>query len=143
LFRAQSDRKSLQVRRLRRASHSVSESQLRSRLCDVLEHGLDERGFLGELARVSRQFVYVEVPCEVHWRTTFDSLQKTLKQSGHINAYTPETFGLTLETSGLQVAQLELFDHDLALYRFESSFLRGAEKHAPKIDTRDQPDDRG
>ena len=99
--------------------------------------------FLGELARVSRQFVYVEVPCEVHWRTTFDSLQKTLKQSGHINAYTPETFGLTLETSGLQVAQLELFDHDLALYRFESSFLRGAEKHAPKIDTRDQPDDRG
>ena len=80
----------------------------------VLEHVLDERGFLAELSRVARFLVYVEVPCEIHMRTNFKSLQRTLA-IGHVNAYTPETFALTLETSGLRVMRLGLFEQDLPL----------------------------
>jgi SAM-dependent methyltransferase len=75
----------------------------------VLEHVLDERGFLSELKRVSKMFIVVEVPCELHLRTTYQTLQTTLN-IGHINAYTPESFALTLETSGLTVARIETFE---------------------------------
>lgn len=83
----------------------------------VLEHVLDERGFLAELRRVSKRYVYVEVPCELHFRTSYKSLQTTL-EVGHINSYTPESFALTLETSGLAVRRLELLDHSYAVYRY-------------------------
>jgi SAM-dependent methyltransferase len=86
----------------------------------VLEHVLDERGFLGELARVSRLLVYVEVPCEVHMRTSFKSLQQSLA-IGHINAYTPETFALKLETSGLCVTRLGLFEDNIRLGHLQFS----------------------
>ncbi|MGY4330325.1 SAM-dependent methyltransferase [Bradyrhizobium sp. LB7.2] len=80
----------------------------------VLEHVIDERGFLGELRRASSRFVYVEVPCELHLRASHQSLQNTLN-IGHINSYTPDSFVLTLETSGLRVLHLDLFDHSLAI----------------------------
>jgi ubiquinone/menaquinone biosynthesis C-methylase UbiE len=83
----------------------------------VLEHVLDERGFLSELRRVSRAQVYLEVPCELGLRASRRSLQKTL-DIGHINSYTPESFALTIETCGLIVRQLKVFDHSFALYRF-------------------------
>jgi SAM-dependent methyltransferase len=85
----------------------------------VLEHVTDERGFLHELRRVSRTYVYVEVPCELHLRTSRRALQTSL-DIGHINAYTPESFALTLETSGLRVVRLKLFDHEYAVHRFHS-----------------------
>ena len=85
----------------------------------VLEHVTDERGFLHELRRVSRKYVYVEVPCELHLRASRRALQASLG-IGHINAYTPESFALRLETSGLRVDRLKLFDHEYAVHRFHS-----------------------
>jgi SAM-dependent methyltransferase len=93
----------------------------------VLEHVLDERGFLGELARVSRLLVYVEVPCEVHMRTSFKSLQQSLA-IGHINAYTPETFALKLETSGLYVTRLGLFEENVRLEHLQFSSTKALVK---------------
>lgn len=93
----------------------------------VLEHVADERGFLRELRRVSRRHVYVEVPCELGMRTSHNSLQRTL-DIGHINSYTPESFALTLETSGLVVRRLELFDHSYAVHRFNSPSWMAAMK---------------
>jgi ubiquinone/menaquinone biosynthesis C-methylase UbiE len=93
----------------------------------VLEHVTDERGFLCELRRVSRRFVYVEVPCELHLRSTRRALQQTL-DIGHINAYTPESFALQLETSGLIVKKFKLFDHPYAIHRFKSPAWRAIVK---------------
>ncbi len=90
----------------------------------VLEHVEDERPFLRELARVSRRFVYVEVPCELHVRSSVRSLQRTL-DIGHINSYTPESFGLTLATSGLTVTRLRCFDHNLAGHSFHTNRATG------------------
>jgi ubiquinone/menaquinone biosynthesis C-methylase UbiE len=95
----------------------------------VLEHVEDERGFLSELKRVSSRYVYVEVPCELHLRTRYASLQRTLR-IGHINSYTPESFSLTLQSSGLKVVRLKCFDHSLAVHGFRSSQLRAAAKKA-------------
>jgi SAM-dependent methyltransferase len=85
----------------------------------VLEHVTDERGFLSEMRRVSRQFVYLEVPCELHLRSSRRALQQSL-DIGHINAYTPESFALQLETSGLTVKNLKVFDQRYAIHRFNS-----------------------
>jgi ubiquinone/menaquinone biosynthesis C-methylase UbiE len=93
----------------------------------VLEHVTDERHFLKELARVSRRYIYVEVPCELHFRTTFSSLQSTLN-IGHINAYSPQSFALTLATSGLDIVDLQYFDHSVDALAFHSSRARGVMK---------------
>jgi ubiquinone/menaquinone biosynthesis C-methylase UbiE len=93
----------------------------------VLEHVTDERGFLHELRRVSQRFVYVEVPCELHLRSTRRALQQSLG-IGHINAYTPESFALQLETSGLIVKSLRLFDPRYEIHRFNSSAWRAIVK---------------
>jgi len=81
----------------------------------VLEHVTDERGFLKELRRVSRRYVYIEVPCELHLRTSRRALQTSL-DIGHINAYTSESFALTLETSGLRLERIKLFEHSYAAH---------------------------
>jgi SAM-dependent methyltransferase len=93
----------------------------------VLEHVTDERGFLYELRRVSRQFIYVEVPCELHLRSTRRALQQSL-EIGHINAYTPESFALRLETSGLAVKEFKVFDHRYEVHRFFSPAWRAIVK---------------
>jgi len=64
----------------------------------VIEHVPNPRRLLREIARVARRFIYVEVPCELHLRTTRRALQRTL-DIGHINAYTPESLQLLVETS--------------------------------------------
>jgi len=97
----------------------------------VLEHVMDERRFLGELRRVSRRFIYIEVPCELHLRTTRRALQETLN-IGHINAYTPDSFALQLETSGLVVRKLQVFDHSYAVHRFSSPAWRAILKTAAR-----------
>ena len=95
----------------------------------VLEHVPDERGFLAELKRVSRDLIYLEVPCELVVRTDAAMLQRTL-DIGHINAYTPESFVLTLATAGLVVEEFELFDHSRAVHAAMSGELKGALKRA-------------
>jgi len=95
----------------------------------VVEHVRDQRGFLHELRRVARKYVYVEVPCELHVRTTQRSLQTSL-DIGHINAYTPESFALLLSTSGLAVRRLEVFDHSYAVHRFHTSAVTAIAKTA-------------
>ena len=93
----------------------------------VLEHVPDERGFLAEIKRVSRRIVYIEVPCELHFRTSVKSLQATLN-IGHINAYTPEAFELTLVTSELAPIDVKLFDHSEAVHAFNSSPFKAKAK---------------
>src|ERR1700722_7043310 len=95
----------------------------------VLEHVTDERNFLRELRRVAKRYIFVEVPCELHLRASYKNLQPTLN-IGHINAYTPESFVLTLETSGLRVEQIGIFDHSYPFYRFGTSALRATLKMA-------------
>lgn len=97
----------------------------------VLEHVMDERRFLGEIRRVSRRYIYIEVPCELHLRTTRRALQETLN-IGHINAYTPDSFALRLETSGLRVMNLKVFDHSYAVHRFTSPAWRAMLKTAAR-----------
>lgn len=55
----------------------------------VIEHVPEPRTLLAEMSRVARRLVYVEVPCELHLRTSQRALQRSL-DIGHINAYTPE-----------------------------------------------------
>jgi ubiquinone/menaquinone biosynthesis C-methylase UbiE len=95
----------------------------------VLEHVTDLRGFLLELRRVARRFIYVEVPCELHLRTSYRALQTTLA-IGHINSYTFRSFALTLETSGLRIIRLEVFDHKYEVYRFQSAWWKASAKLA-------------
>ena len=86
----------------------------------VIEHVPDPRRLLREIARVARRFIYIEVPCELHLRTTRRALQRTL-DIGHINAYTPESLQLLVETTGLNLESIRVFDHSLAVHRFHAS----------------------
>jgi SAM-dependent methyltransferase len=95
----------------------------------VIEHVPEPRRLLAEMARVAARWIYVEVPCELHLRTSHRALQQSL-DIGHINAYTPESFQLLLETSGLEVARIALFDHSFAIHRFGGGWLRSAFKAA-------------
>lgn len=91
----------------------------------VLEHVPDERAFVRELARVSRKYVYLEVPCELTLRTSESTLQHTLN-IGHINSYTPLSFVLTLETTDAEPIRMEIFSHSnpVALFYASSSLAR-------------------
>ena len=99
----------------------------------VVEHVPDPRALVREMSRVAKNCIYLEVPCELHVRTTRHALQRTL-DIGHINAYTPDSFLLLVRTAGLRVIASKLFDHSLAVHAFHSTvgkarvkkLLRGA-----------------
>jgi SAM-dependent methyltransferase len=95
----------------------------------VVEHVENPRGLLTEISRVAKEVVYIEVPCELHFRTSHAALQSTL-DIGHINSYCPETFLLTLQTAPLEVLDLKLFDHSLAVHCFFTSAPIGYIKKA-------------
>lgn len=90
----------------------------------VVEHVPDPRGFLAEMTRVAAGLIYVEVPCELNLRSDRRALQPSV-DTGHINMYTPESFMLLLQTAGLKVQALRLFDHSLEVLQFNSSPLKG------------------
>lgn len=90
----------------------------------VVEHVPNPRGFIGELARVAGKLIYIEVPCEQRVRIPRAVIQAALN-TGHINAYSPEYFLVLLQTSGLEVMDLQLFDHSLDVHRFNTSDLNG------------------
>ena len=93
----------------------------------VIEHVPNPRRLLREIARVARRFIYIEVPCELNLHTTRRALQRTL-DIGHINAYTPESLQLLVETTGLNLESIRVFDHSLAVYRFNASPAAAAVK---------------
>jgi len=90
----------------------------------VVEHVPDPRGFLQELARVSRKYLYVEVPCEANVRTGRDAIQRSL-QIGHINGYTPDYFMVLLQTADLRVIEMRVFDHSIAVHSFGRAAWKG------------------
>jgi|SRR6185369_8260258 len=83
----------------------------------VVEHVPNPRHFLAELARVARRAIYVEVPCELTARVSRRRTQAAL-DTGHINIYTPESFMILLQSSGLRVQDIDLFDHSLDVQCF-------------------------
>ena len=86
----------------------------------MIEHVLHPRGLLAEIRRVARRLIYLEIPCELHARTRHSDMQTTLN-IGHINSYSPESFTLLCQTSGLKIIDSELFDHSLEVHAFHSS----------------------
>lgn len=90
----------------------------------VVEHVPNPRHFLAELARVASKLVYVEVPCEQRARFSHATVQSALN-TGHINAYSPEYFLVLLQTTGLDVVDLQLFDHSLAVHSYGKTVLEG------------------
>jgi SAM-dependent methyltransferase len=86
----------------------------------VVEHVLNPRGFIREIARVAKGLVYLEVPCELHARTRHSDMQTTLN-IGHINSYSPESFTMLCQTSDLRIINSQLFDHSLAVHAFNTS----------------------
>ena len=95
----------------------------------VIEHVPDPRAALAEMARVAKRWLYVEVPCELHLRSNYADLQRSL-DIGHINAYTPESFQLLLESCGLPLRRMGLFDHSLAVHSFSAGRAAGYLKYA-------------
>lgn len=93
----------------------------------VVEHVPEPRRFVREMARVAAKWLYFEVPCELHVRASAGALQKTL-DIGHINAYTPESFVLMLQTAGLSVVEARVFDLSAEVQAFHTSRLRGGAK---------------
>lgn len=98
----------------------------------VVEHVLDPRGFISELSRVTRELIYLEVPCELHVRTTHKALQSSLN-IGHINAYSPESFALLCSTAGLKIIDIKLFDHSFEVHKFHNFALIAALKMAMRL----------
>jgi SAM-dependent methyltransferase len=90
----------------------------------VVEHVPDPRGFLAEMTRVAAGLIYVEVPCELNLRSDCQALKASV-DTGHINMYTPESFMLLLQTAGLRVQTLRIFDHSLEVLQFNSTPLKG------------------
>jgi SAM-dependent methyltransferase len=94
----------------------------------VIEHVPEPRATLAEMARVAKAWMYIEVPCELHLRSNYADLQRTL-DIGHINAYSPLSFQLLLEASGLKLHSIDVFEHSLALHQFSGKPLSARVKH--------------
>jgi len=93
----------------------------------VLEHVEHERLFLQEACRVCKQ-LFIEVPLE-HTIKINRSIELS-RPHGHINYYTKKTAQNLIETSGLDIEDIEIFTHDLAYEEFCAGKLKGRIKYA-------------
>jgi SAM-dependent methyltransferase len=85
----------------------------------VIEHVPNPRHLLKEMARVSKKWLFIEVPCEMKLTMSQASIQSAL-DIGHINAYSPEHFVVLLQTSGLNIERVQVFDHSRDVHAFGS-----------------------
>lgn len=93
----------------------------------VLEHVEHERLFLHEAARVSKK-LFIEVPLE--HTSNIDKSIRMGRPYGHINYYTKATIKNLIETSGLEIENIEIFSHDLAYETYVAgNKLKGKIKH--------------
>lgn len=89
----------------------------------VVEHVPNPRQFLGELSRVSKHLMYIEVPCDITVRMSRSAIQRGLG-IGHINGYTPEFFMILLQTCELDICNFEIFDHSEEVSFFDGKNLK-------------------
>lgn len=91
----------------------------------VLEHVEHERLFLQELARVGRR-VFIEVPLENTMRVAGAIENKV----GHINFYNRHTLAGMMQSVGLTVEKLTVYDHPWEIHAFRGSRLKALAKMA-------------
>jgi ubiquinone/menaquinone biosynthesis C-methylase UbiE len=91
----------------------------------VLEHVEHERLFLQELARVGRH-VFIEVPLENTLRVAGAIRNKV----GHINFYNRHTLTGMMQSVGLTVERLAVYDHPWEIHAFRGSRLKALAKMA-------------
>lgn len=83
-------------------------------LSHVVEHVEHPRMLLKEAARIA-DFIFVEVPLELKWRTPRDYRWTS---TGHINIYSPTTIRHLLQSTGLEIVEEKVTTQSLDFYRF-------------------------
>jgi hypothetical protein len=78
---------------------------------------IDKVSNIQSLLRTEKVQSVLEVGCGT------GAVQNSLN-TGHINSYSPESFSLLCQSSGLNILDSTLFDHSLDVYKFHTSSSR-------------------